>query len=289
MVEFGIYVYDRVQPSAQKWANEFYNTAKRYRPNSFLEYLHFPLGSPIPAQRAIIVGGDGVVRSCIEQWNQLYIPPVIGIKAAGTSNVLYRALAESGSVMTPEEFLTVHCDDFAHYPNFSPGFAGKRLFTNTVSFNQHDGPNRLTNEFIREHMPRLRGKDRIRAAYVAGLVVTAMRMKENIPLLNMMLTTPFFGFVRLSPSQKPFSSELTRVSIEGESRRVMFGKLVKTLLAFNKEQPPPEGILRFERSSELTAITNDGQITLDGDLYPERSKIINLRRSEKLFTIVALN
>lgn len=290
MIEFGIYVHQDMPKGVQELARNFHDNCLKKDSNSFLKEFRYPgdLAFVPPSKRALIVGGDGTVRRCLEWWDQTNSPEVVGIKAVGTNNVLHGALTDSGLVVPEGEFLEDSLPNLTEYPGYLPGSIGRSLFTNTLSTSQYDIPNRLTNEFIRSHVPVLSGKNRTRAAYMVGLFVTAMKVKGDTPLLNMILTTPFLGFVRLCPDQNTLGLRLTRVSIEGEPKEIMLSKLVNTLVALNKGKPPKPGVLRFETAEQFCMVNGGNSITLDGDLQQGVPKVVEVRRSDRPFKIVAL-
>lgn len=135
----------------------------------------------------------------------------------------------------------------------------------------------------------IKGKNRVKAAYLTGLLVTAMKVKKDRPLLSIVMTTPYLGSVPIYPDQQTLGSGLTRVSIEGESKEIMLLRLIRTFAAINQGRPPAPGVLKFESSEQFCLANNRNLVTLDGDLQPGAPKIIEVRRSDRPFKMVALS
>ncbi len=288
--ELGIYLNNTGEPALQIWAEHVRDLAKRTNQQSFVQNISSPvvLENRQPPQKAIIVAGDGLLRACLDNWRLEGSYPAIGLRMGGTSNTLYSALVDAGQTMKLARFLEMPAEQLQETANFHPGVMEDVLFTNTVSFNQYDLANRSTNEIIRQFLPMVTGKGRLRIAYAVGIMATAISGSEEIPLLEMYLTTPYFGYARISPQQDALGDKLTRVSIEGGSKLEMMGKLFQTLLAMNMGKPPAAGILKFEQAKNFFTVNNLGHVTLDGDIYAFSNTTAKIKRDAEPVGIFAL-
>jgi hypothetical protein len=236
--------------------------------------------------KAVIHSGDGILRSYLESWNNSGDVPVVGISAGGTGNVLHKVLAREGLSMTFEEF--VDKEAFSFQASFNPGLAGDRMFTNVVSFNQYDNPNRRANEALRK-ISFIGGKTRIRIAYFYGLISTIAQLKNDKPVLEMYIASPYFGYVKLFDDQRTLgAADLTRVSIEPCNKLNMVVALIRTMVAFNQSKPPKDGVLRFEKAESFVVNNQSGNLTLDGDLYKTEMQETTIKRSDRKLALVAL-
>lgn len=289
MIELGIYISAGAGYEVAKMAARYLEIARESSANPSSVQLQFsanayPNGIP---NRALIIGGNETIRDCLQQWANSEAPPFVGIKPMGTNNVLFQALYNECIAMTADDFIGYDLSELTYFPKFRVGIAGDRTFGNTASFSQYDGTVAKVNSIVRA-IPLVPGKLRLGASYFGGLVESLFKANEGLPLMEMFLTTPFFGFVPIAPWQDPFGEELTRVSIKEGSKWERIAKLFRTLAAFSLGRAPSPGVLNFETAKEFSARNANSHLFLDGDLIREDREEIQVRRSEKPLRLVAL-
>lgn len=210
-------------------------------------------------RKAILVGGDGFVRACIEEFYKREELGFIVVVPGGTTNLLYHSLIEAGKIISPEEFLD------ADKPRgeflLRPGTVEKTIFMSTAGFGGFEEKLAVWSEKLRNPVSKRYNH------YLSGItaLVTSYYRQPNSSLLDFVFTGPSFsGLFQVSQEQKLHSELLERVVIAAKSRGLAALKFITALLYWKMKLTPPKSLINIERA-ELFLIGHNSQgLNLDG-------------------------
>lgn len=282
MKDLGIFVNRRASPEGLKKAAKIQSVIPGIVTQDVLGQQE---GLAEMYKRVIIVGGDGSVRTGLNYLMGQDQFPLVGIIPGGTLNVLSRVLVENGLGTTIEEFINIDPLKLPESEQFKPGLVAGRVFTNKASVNQYDRFKIVINERLRGV---LSGRTRIKVSHIGGLLLSALTIDNQKPLLNAVLTTPYYGEVAVNPEQSLNGDNLTRMSIEGDSTLLMFYKLAACLVYFNRQTLPPPSLLKVEFGKEFMMRPVHNGMDLDGDGFPMTKTEVLARRSDRGFHLRVL-
>lgn len=213
-------------------------------------------------ERIALVGGDGFVRTCINEIYETGELKLIGIIPGGTNNMFHRALAKSGKVISLEEFRDssnpLEKEDF----KFKPGNIAGTIFVAAAGFGRFEEKLASFSESLRHP------KSNRYSNSLAGLVTlfsSSFRKPKSQSLVDFFFTVPYIGPYRISQEQKHPNNLLGRAAISGESHGAMILKLITALLYWQVNLLPPSNILDLKYAESFSIETEKRFANLDGN------------------------
>lgn len=78
MIEYGIYVHKNMPKDVRLQARNLYDTCQKNDKDTFFKEFEYPgdLSFSPKTQKAIVMGGDGTIRTCLEWWDKTNSPTI---------------------------------------------------------------------------------------------------------------------------------------------------------------------------------------------------------------------